>query len=53
MTNMINKAIKNLKNFLFILKVFFFFNKHTVFHYNKLKLQQNDINIKTLHKAEI
>ena len=25
---------------------FFFFNKHTIFHKNKLKLQQNDINIK-------
>ena len=24
----------------------FFFNKHTIFHYNKLKLQQNVINIK-------
>ena len=23
-----------------------FFNKHTIFHYNKLKLQQNDINTK-------
>ena len=32
----------------------FFFNKHTIFHYIKLKLQQKDINNKkTLHKAEI
>ena len=23
-----------------------FFNKHAIFHYNKLKLQQNDINTK-------
>ena len=30
-----------------------FFNKHTIFHYNKLKLQQKDISTKTLHKAEI
>ena len=34
------------------IKIFFhyyyltFFNKHTIFHYNKLKLQQNDINTK-------
>ena len=32
----------------------FFFNKHTIFHYIKLKLQQKGINKKkTLHKAEI
>ena len=36
----------------FYLKVFF--NNHTIFHYIKLKLHQNDINKKkTLHKAEI
>ena len=33
-----------------LLKTFFFnqifFNKHAIFHYNKLKLQQNDINTK-------
>ena len=45
--------LRFLFEFFFIYIIFFFFNKHTVFHYIKLQLQQNNINKKTLHKAEI
>ena len=46
-----NGNIKGISDLTQIMKNFFFYilyflNKHTTFHYNKLKLQQNDTNIK-------